>query len=149
MVWPVLAGIGTALNIFGGLKSRADSAAAQRRNAEVLFEQADFLEQAGEREAGIFSRQLSRVEGAQISHFAKAGVDLSGSAMTRLAFNLEQGENELEAIKENTSMQVKLARLRAESSLRGAEASSDITGNILSAGGSLLTGVGGILRGLS
>src|SRR5690606_24620807 len=78
-------GLGSLIQGVSGIKSNLAKASVERANAAFFMEQARFAEIAGERAEFLLRAEANRVRGQQISAFAKAGVDLSGSALSVLA----------------------------------------------------------------
>lgn len=133
-------GLGSLMSGIAGIKSNLDQASAERANAAFFMEQARFAEIAGERAEFLLRAEANRVRGQQISTFAKAGVDLSGSALSVLADTANREERESLAIRRETELNVKMAMLRAQSSQELADSLSSFTNNALQFGASILSG---------
>lgn len=139
MAVPAIAA-GTTLQVIGQMESNRRQAELERLNAQFLLEQAEFSNLSTAREEIIFQDELSELQGRQVGVFAKANVDLSGSAFNKLAQTTAKGIDELRAIQAQGAQNTRLAVLRAQSSLRKAQTLSDPTLNALQAGGTILTG---------
>ena len=135
-----LMAIGTVLSGVGTLMQNQQQAADARKSAAWLHEQAEFARIAGEREEEIFGRQMEQLKANQKLSLAGSGVDLSGSV-----FEIEDQVNlnairEIGAIRLQTAMNVREARLKAGQAQAAAELYSDPFYNLLSVGGPMLTG---------
>jgi len=134
------------IGVIGKRKAKGRQAEAERANASFLREQAEFAEISGKRELNIFERQSDRVIGAQQSAFAKAGVDLSGSALAVLAESKQQAAEEKGAIRRESEFRVRLANLRAQEA-EGAAGRlegglfGDILGGVIGAGADVAGGL--------
>lgn len=137
-----LIGGGTALSIFGTLQGAKAEAAAARQNALWLEEQASFIRESTLRELDIAERDQRLIIGEQYGAYAKAGVDLSGSALDTIRDTFSRASLELDAIQRNGEIQIREALLKARSERQYAR---DVikAGNI-KAIASLLSGSGDI-----
>lgn len=139
MAAPLIASA-TALQVIGQAEANRRQAELERLNAQFLTEQAEFSNLSTAREESIFEDQLSELQGQQIGAFAKAGVDLSGSALNKIIQTTSKGIEELRAIQASGALNTRLASLRASSAFQTANTLSDPTVNALQAGGTILTG---------
>lgn len=139
-------GAGAIIKTYGQIKANEEQAAAERQNAAWYREQAKFARDAGDRQRRIFDRETLKLQGTQVSAFAKAGIDAgSGSASYFMAKEALFRQEESSAIKQEADMNVRLALLRADQAEKTAGSLTDPTnqflmgaGNFLSAGGSIL-----------
>lgn len=136
-----LIGGGLLLQAYGNYSANMAQAEAAKRNAAFYREQADFAKKAGERQQMIFERDTQIQYGEQLSAYAKAGVDTQSSSLF-LAKQLLFRQQESFAIKKEADMNVRLAMLRADESMRNADQLSDPTMNAIQALGPLLTFAG-------
>lgn len=130
---PFLVG-GLVLRSYGRFKANQDQADAEEKNASFFREQAEFARFAGERSELIFNRETMVLFSQQESAFAKAGVDSESSSLFSAKQALYRSQ-ELNAIREETKMNERLALLRAESAEATAEGLRDPLNNALGAVG--------------
>lgn len=97
-------------------------------------------EAATRRAVDIFEDESEAFIGDQVSSFAKAGVDLSGSALLKVAGTKAAVGRELQAIKKEGETTATLARMRADNSRAEAD-------RLSSDGLAALTIAGGIFQG--
>lgn len=140
MALGALMAIGTVLSGVGTLMQNQQAAADARKSAAWLREQAEFARISGEREEEIFGRQVEQLKANQKLALAGSGVDLSGSV-----FEIEDQVNlqairEIGAIRLQTAMNVREAKLKAGQQEQAAALYSDPFYNLLSVGGPMLTG---------
>jgi hypothetical protein len=133
---------GGAVSAYGQYKANKDQAGAERANADAFAIQANDIEKAGQREEDIFTERSEQLVGQQKSALAKAGVDMSGSALLKLAATDAAIQEELFAIRAEKDANKRLALIRAQNSNNRADKLSDPGRNILQASGTLL-GAGG------
>lgn len=132
--------VGTVYNMYQQGEADRDQAAAEERNAAFFMEQAAFARRAGEREQAIFSRQTDQFIDAQMGRVAKSGVNFSGQTASVVAFSEYLAGLELQAIKDETEFNVRLATMRGIDSLQVA---NDIrSGTKAKQVGMLLNGIG-------
>jgi len=112
---------GAVLQTIGQQQQNRAQAEAERQNALFFEEQAKFIEIAGSRELSIFNTEASQLFGDQVSTFARAGVDISGSALQTLAATKTRMRSERQAIETNTKFRASLARMRGASASRNAD----------------------------
>ena len=139
MAVPLLLAVGTGMQIFGQLQANMAQARQEIENAKFYEEQAKFALEAMHRQEDIASRQYEARKGAQVSAYAKGGVDLSGSAALTIAETVAQKAEELSAIKRKGELDYKLAKLRARSSQAQGEMLQSTEYNFMQAGGTALT----------
>lgn len=106
---------GTALSVFGQVYSARAQAQAARENALWLEEQANFIALSTERELELAERDQELMIGEQFGAFAKAGVEMSGSAADTIRETFSRAALELEAVRMNGQMQIREALLKASS----------------------------------
>jgi hypothetical protein len=144
-------GIGTS--IAGSQKAASASrkagraqAEASRLNSELFLETAEFNKMAGKRKFAKFERESQIFMGNQVSRFAKAGVDMTGSPLMQQVMTQERVNMQLEDIRQETEFNVRIANLRA----RGATAQADnaIKAGKINSSTALLTGTGSAARGI-
>lgn len=139
-----LLGGGLLLKGIGTAQANMAQAEAERDNASFYREQAKFAKEAGERQQMIFDRESEVLYGEQLSAFAKAGVDTSGSSLF-MAKTMLYRQQESFAIKQEADMNVRLAMLRADHSDRTADGLSDPLNNALQFAGPALTGLASVV----
>lgn len=88
---------------------------AEKENANFYRIQANFAEEAGQRQENVYHDESTILFGEQESGFAKGGVDTSNSSFFMASQMLQRNKGE-DAIKTNTDMNVMLAQKRAEAS---------------------------------
>jgi len=118
-------------------------AEAELINAKYFEDQAAYYKAASDRELDIFSRETDTALAAQKASFAKAGVDLSGSAIHVVADQTVLGELEKLALKQEGQFRANSAKIKADEAKRNAVSLLDPTnrmkialGQVLSLGGS-------------
>lgn len=140
------AGAGAIIKTYGQIKANMEQAAEERRNADWYRDQAEFTQQAGDRQRRIFERDTIKLQGEQIGQFAKAGIDAStGSASLFIAQEAVYRQEEDWAIKQETDMNVRLAMMRADQAQRTADGLSDFGNNAMLAAGNILGAAGSVL----
>jgi hypothetical protein len=147
MADPVTIGLGAmaaggVVRGIGQWAANQDQADAERKNAAYYDEQAAFAEASWKREREIYQREGQLAVGAQMSAFAKAGVDMQGSPLLAQFDTLKKIDDELAAIDAEGAMNVRLARLRSKNSREYADSLSSFRNNALQFGGTIL-GTGG------
>jgi hypothetical protein len=130
--------IGTGVQMYGQYKADKAQAKAEEENGKFLREQEKLAKKATARELDIFDYESKQLSQNQMSAFARAGVDISGSPLAVMAETRLQQMKERAAIETEGTFNARLARLRSDSSMQAAR---DIRGTMgLRAGASLLTG---------
>ncbi len=118
-------------------EGRARSSAKTREAAAMRIEAQNVLNES-RRQAGIFRQESDVAFGDQVSSFAKAGVDFSGSPLMVLAGSKRDIEDNISDI--ITRGDREAASLRSGASNARREASSFSRAGTIGAGASLLTG---------
>ena len=136
---------GAALTAAGGFLSDMTEAKLNYQNAQWLFDQADFIEQATVREHEIFAREGDQLIGAQKGAFATSGVEMSGSALDVINSTFDAITNELAAIDANGRMQMNEAILKGQQAQKQGDLLNSFGYQALRLGGSALTAYGGTL----
>lgn len=134
MLQLAILGAGAVLSAYGKIKADMDQAEAEKQNASFYREQADFAKYAGDRKQQIFNNETVKLQGAQGSAFAKAGVDTSNSSMF-MAKELFYRQKEEVAIKLEADMNVRLAMLRADQATKTAEQLGSFENTMMTIGG--------------
>lgn len=125
-----LMGAGMVLSAYGQDKANQDQARAEARNARFLRRQQEFTRDSLERDLLLFDRKEAILHGDQQSAFAKAGVDAESAAVF-FAEQKEFASQERVSIRENASLEIELAGLRAQDSERTAKSLSSTTNRAL------------------
>lgn len=141
----IMMGAGGVASAVGGIKSNLDAAKAERENAKFYAEQAGFAMEAGRRTEETFLRETANFMGNQVSAFAKAGVDASGSVLSVIADTEEKARQEVAAIRTERDLNVKTAMNRQRNSAKNADRYSGFWNNALPAAGTLLSSAGSIM----
>ena len=152
-----LGAIGTGVSVYGGIQQgrQASAAAAYnakmaQRSAQMSEMQAKDAERRGAIEEDRFRRQQSLLQGQQASMLAASGVQLdSGSPLQILADTAEATEVDARTIRYNARMDAWGLRNQAASSIAQAqfakiEGKNARSNAYLSAGGSLISGLGSL-----
>ena len=105
--------MGSSGKAFFGAQKATAQAGSDRAQAEILELESKEVLRATRREADIFGREGEVAFGNQVSSFAKAGVDLSGSPLLVLAQTKADLINEQEDIKRRGAVEAKLIRAGA------------------------------------
>ena len=134
------AAIGIVTSIAGQQQAAQARKGAARRNANALSAQGKAQREQAEREAVNFARESEIVFGDKVSSFAKAGVNLSGSALAVLAQTKEQQLADEKQIRQNGLDAAGVTAAKAAQQ-RSAGRDAIAAGNLRSAG-SILTGIG-------
>jgi hypothetical protein len=130
---------GTALKVIGQYQANMAQAKQELANAEFYKMQADFAKEAEFRAAALAAKNYEYTKGAQVSAYAKGGVDISGSAAGVVAQTMADKVSELLAIKRKGDIEYKLAYSRARQSEKQAATLQDTWYNLQQAGGTTLT----------
>lgn len=105
---PYVAGLmagGTALSIFGNIKSNMDEAAAYRQNIMWLGEQQRFMDRSTARQKRLLTDQSNAVIGEQATIAGASGLEMTGSVMDVMSSTYAAAQDELMAIEDNAIMQ--------------------------------------------
>jgi hypothetical protein len=134
---------GTALQIAGRRKARRAEQQAHEQNAAFFRKQQLWAEEALTANLDIFDRQSKQFSGKQLRGIAKAGVDMSGSAL--LLFTQTKGAMGRERVSMVKAGQrnIELAGMKADQSMQAAKTLKkdemfDLLGAGLGFAGSLL-----------
>lgn len=127
-----------AVKIYGQYEANKAQAKAERANAKYYGEQAKLAKQAALRTKAIFDRESDAFVGTQVNMFAKAGVDLSGSALLIISQTKANQQAESNAILIDGNATERLARMRMQSSYATAKTLNSQGYNLLQAGGTVL-----------
>lgn len=138
-------GAGMFLSAYGQYQANRDEADAEQQNAEFFFEQAKHAEESARREESIYRQESEENFGNQVSSFAKAGVDISGSPLMMLAGARANNAEEVNAIRAEGAIRTRLAYMRGASAENKANTLRSTKYNLLQAGGTFLTGGGRML----
>lgn len=114
-------GFGMAMQMFGGMSANSAQAGAERGNAYHFDQQADFMEDATERELKLHGQKSARHMGEAVGAYAASGVALSSSALEVLAGEKSKLDEEGNAIQREGEFRARLARLRAQQARRTAD----------------------------
>lgn len=112
--------LAAGMNIAGGFMSARAEKRARRANAAAYEKQREMARFASERELDIFKTESAAFLGDQISAFAKAGVDMSGSALMQIVSTQGQIEREKSAIAMGASRQAEMFTMQANNERRQA-----------------------------
>ena len=107
-------GVGTLIQAHGKRKASKAQAAAEKKNQAFLRLQADATEKTARREAELFERQGEELIGQQTSLFAKAGVDMSGSALLKISETQKRLKSEVRAILSSGRRSSEFAALKSD-----------------------------------
>jgi len=108
--------LGNVLKGEGQRKSNRAAAFAAEDNAKSLDEQAEFARQITDRKKKLFRRQSEIQFGDNVSRYAKAGVDISGTPLMALAFERLAAQEEFDAIELEGQQNINRARSAADNS---------------------------------
>lgn len=114
-----LMGAGTFMQMLGNYSANMAQAQAEKESALFLEKQAKVAELMQTRKLEQVKRKYATTYGQQVTSFAKGNVDVgSGSASDIATTTLADSVLELQAVKEDTDLQIELARVRG---IRGQE----------------------------
>jgi hypothetical protein len=134
----VVAGVGTAIQVYGKLQANRAEAEAERRNEVWYNYQAQQIERATDREMFIFDQEVAQHKGAQRAGFASSG--LGGvSPLIALVDTEAKAQRERLAMRENSKTRIMEARYGAQTSRSNADYLSSFEANALPAIGTILT----------
>lgn len=117
--------IGVGAQLFGQHQANRAQRRAEEQNAAYYREQKALAELAMRREADIFKADAEVFAGEQVTLLAKAGVDLSGSALMQFANTKMDMSREYVAILKDGAARTRLAELRAQN----AQDTADLLGS--------------------
>lgn len=135
--------IGTGVNMFGQYMANMDQAAAERESAAFLREQERVARLQQFRSMNEVRKKYASAYGNQLSGYAAGGVDVgSGAAADVVGATLADAIMELEAVRQDTELNIKLTRARAGRAQKAADTLSSTNFNLMQAGGTLLSAYG-------
>ncbi len=137
---------GAGMQIVGNFQANAAEAEAERANAAFYREQALLSMKAAEREERLFERESQQFFGSQVNAFAKGGVDMSGSALLKLAGTKQEMANESFNILETGKRNMNLALLRSSQAESNARRLRSVEYNLIQAAGPALSAAGGAMK---
>lgn len=129
---------GTAVSVYGQLKSGSDAEKAARANADYYKKQAEFNEMIAKREEEAFRKDLDKIQAATIVGANASGIEITGSVLSTMADNMIAGQQEIEDIRLRGKMQVEQSRFSGDRSI--AEGRAERFKSNIGAGQSLLGG---------
>lgn len=138
----VAMGVGAAAEGVGSIISGNERAKAARKQADLDDAQATEIERRAKVSEEFMLYQKDQEQGNAVSAFAKAGVDLSGSALLVLEEQAHWMQREIDEMSRAERYQAEQVRKGAQSARNAAGTYQTI--GYLGAGGSLLRGVGSI-----
>ena len=109
-----MAAAGFGLQVVGNIQANRAQAKAERFNAQLFEEQAKLSILASKRERHVFDLESDQFMGAQVNAFSKAGVDISGSALAKIASTKQQISAEGSIILENGRRAARSSLLQAQ-----------------------------------
>lgn len=130
---------GTVMSMVGQYQANMAQAKAERQNAIMFQRQAEFALSAQFRQEDIARNRYSQMVGAQVSAYARGGVDISGSAAGTVVRTLASQMEELYAIKQKGSLEYALASARGAQSSSTADTLGSFQYNLLQGGSTALT----------
>lgn len=136
--------VGGGISAYAAYQSDMEQADAARQNAAYYEKQAEYSQEATDREMDIFSGEVEDLLSRQVSAYGRSGVDLSGSPLLLIGQTKEKAREQLAAIEEKGRQTRELAFMRANTSWQEADdlergAPLRFFGGLLSTGGSLAT----------
>lgn len=129
---------GTAVSVYGQLKSGSDAEKAARANADYYKKQAEFNEMIAKREEEAFRKDLDKIQAATIVGANASGIEITGSVLSTMADNMIAGQQEIEDIRLRGKMQVEQSRFSGDRSI--AEGRAERFKSNIGAGQSILGG---------
>lgn len=132
-----LMAVGTGVQIAGQWLSNWEMAQQERQNAQFYRDQAELARLSSMREEQLAEFDYTYKVGQQVSDYAAAGVDISGSAATTIGGSIKNMIDEIWAIKKKGDMDVKLASMRGEAAGKRASTLASPVYNLLQAGTTL------------
>lgn len=140
MADPVSLGMIASVGITAGAKivgAVGESQAAQK-DADLKRLQADEAEKSGARQEKLLRQQGQQIEGTQVSGYAKAGLDLSGSPLLVLEDTARQVEEQALVVQHDTAFRA--GQLRQGADLADQLGQINLVSGLLNAGGTVLGG---------
>ena len=105
--------VGMGLQAYGTMEANRAEASAHKRNAAFYREQQAIALKAAERDQYLFDIESDQFLGGQVNAFAKAGVELSASALLTIASSKQQIKNESAQIISAGRVQARMAGEKA------------------------------------
>jgi hypothetical protein len=136
--------IGMAIVAAGTVYSGIQQKKAADYNAKVLDNQAHATAQKAKYDEALHRERVRKILSRQRAVIGKSGVELAGSSLLALEDTAKQGEMDALAIRHGGSVQE--ARARSASQLEKIQGRTALTGSVIGATGSLLTGAAGAPR---
>jgi hypothetical protein len=102
-----------AISIYGSVTANKAQAEAERKNAAVFNAQQEQNRLAWRREADIYTSESQGAIGETVSLLDKAGVDMTGSALMKVANMKEQAGREYQAIITGAQINSQIIGMRA------------------------------------
>ena len=130
----------------GRVKANRDEARALNRNADRLAEAAEISELNKLKRQRLFRQDLDEFEAQQVGSFAKAGVELSGSALNKLHRTAARASEELSNLTRQSDFESRASREQANQLLRQSNRLESTETQGMAFGSSVL---GGTTSGLS
>lgn len=126
---------GTALNVMGRRQANRAERRAHEQNALFLQKQKRWAEEALEANLGIFDRQSKAFLGRQAVGIAKAGVNMSGSALQLVVQTKGAMDRERLSMLKSGQRNIELAGMKAQQSREAADRlKKDFTFDMLGVG---------------
>lgn len=123
----------------GQYKSGRDAAYAEKYNANVLREQAGFIQQSADLEKRQIAIQGKRIAGEQVAGYSKGGVTLSGSPLQVMIASAANNEMDQMIVQYNADVQRR--RILSEAAYKEQLAKNYARAGKMQAGSTLLTGL--------
>jgi len=141
--------VGAGVEIYGQREANKRARQAEKQNAAYIEQQRKLTMLQNRREADLFQEQSAAFIGDQVSSFAKAGVDMSGSVLMAIAGSKSAADREYNSIltmgrAKDNMYSLQIAQSRANSDLYG-----DAQYNNIQSLGSLLNAAGSIAQASS
>ena len=135
---------GTALQVIGGFGASRARRRAARRRAALQFQQAEEKRRRTRLDVDAFKKKARVSMGENISAFARAGVDISQSALLVITQNAVEFQTQAAEIQRSGQERARLLEAGAQISLSEARAESRAAP--IQGLATLLTGVGSAFR---
>lgn len=135
----VLMAAGTAMSMIGQMSANMSQAQAELQNQKFYDDQARFAQLSAQRAESLAEIDYTTKYGAQLSAYASGGIDISGSAALTVGGTVRQALDEIWAIKEKGTLEMKLARMRGNQSGERAATLSSAGYNAVQAGTTALS----------
>jgi hypothetical protein len=142
----LLAAAGGGIKAFGQVQANMQEAQAEKQNAAFYKEQADLSLKISKKDQQIFEKESDQFFGSQVSAFAKAGVDISGSALLKLVDTKLQTSNESAQIVSNGKRQAQSYLFASNQASSRAKRLGSLEHNLLQVAGTGLSTAGNIIN---